>query len=310
MATADNSSLKDARMPQSPLTRSEGGKKALANDDIPETQTDPKSLKNSSLSRASISTRQLSGTIKAQSKPLSDASPKPSKKKKHKSSSESSLQGTKVGAPASILAGITAPTPSQSRDPINLSDNLSMNLSPFGPEINAMEGPNNLSSQNNLSSTYDIDLESAANSSVESNITDENGDLGNTSLNSVIPDEPVDFNPALDSFEPQHLQSDMTDGTKEPASIAETLTPTPLSGSEEDETVDSDLSETQEESSAHESSQVVPSSKFSSKSQDAKGGQINKRSKTAKGPKRTVPSAKPAKTRPARPSRDRDRSRY
>jgi hypothetical protein len=176
MAIADNSSLKDAKMPQSPLNRSEEGKRALA-DDIPETQTDPKSLKNSSLSRASISTRQLSGTIKAQSKPLSNDSPKPSKKKKHKSSSESSLQGTKVDAPASILAGITAPTPSQSRDPINLSDNLSMNLSPFGPEINAMEGPNNLSSQNNLSSTYDIDLESAANSSVESNITDENGDL-------------------------------------------------------------------------------------------------------------------------------------
>jgi hypothetical protein len=128
-------------------------------------------------------------------------------------------------------------------------------------------------------------------------------------LNSVIPDEPVDQS-CIDSFEPQHLQSDMTDGTKEPGSIAKTPTPTPLSGSEEDETVDSDLSETQEESSAHESSQVVPSSKFSSKSQDAKGGQINKRSKTAKGPKRTAPSAKPAKIRPARPTRDRDRSRY
>lgn len=298
MAIADNSSLKDARMSQSPLNRSEGGKKALANDN-PEMQTDPKSLKNSSLSRASISTRQLSGTIKAQSKPLNDDSPKPSKKKKHKSSSESSLQGTKVGAPASILAGITTPTPSQSRDPINLSDNLSMNLSPFEPEINAMEGHNNLSSQNNLYSTYDIDLESAANSSVESNITDENGDLGDASLNNVIPSE--------DSFEPQHLQSEMTDGGKEPANIAETLTPTPLSEPEEDKAVDRDLSQTQAESSTQEDSQVIHSSKFSPKSRSAKNDQINKRSKTAKGLKRTAPSAKLAKTRPARPTRDRSR---
>lgn len=368
MAMADNSSLKDAGMPQSPLNRSDEEKRALADDDIPETQTDPKSLKNSSLSQASISTRQLSGTIKAQSKPLSDDSPKPSTKKKHKSSSKSSLQGTKVGASASILAGKTAPTLSQSRDrvnlsndgsqnyastegiqsqgDINLSDKPSMSLSPFESEINMMEGPNNLSSQNNLSSTYDIDLESAANSSAESNVsefgpadneasnrkvdsaisqgeeaeivplypvsnptnsissddTDDNGDLGDASLNNVIPSE--------DSFEPQHLQSDMTDGAKEPASIAETLTSTPLSGPEEDETVDSDSSETQKESSTQEDSRVVPSSKFSSKSQNAKKDQINKRSKTARGPKRTAPSAKPAKTRPTRPSRDRDRSRH
>jgi hypothetical protein len=128
-------------------------------------------------------------------------------------------------------------------------------------------------------------------------------------LNNVISNEPVDFSPALntDGAEPQFPQNDMTDGAKGPANIAETLTPTSLAGPEEDETMGRDLSQMEEESSAQEDRRVIPSSKFTSRSQDTEDDQINKRSRNAKGPKRTAPSAKPVKSRPPRTARDRSR---
>jgi hypothetical protein len=279
MALANNSALKDAEMPQSSLNRSGTEKNSLSDDDS-KTKADIKgldnpSLNNTSLSKKSISSRQPAGAVKSTSKPLIDDSAKSAKKKKHRSS-KSSNQETKGIASSSIVAG-------RNSSELNQSDVSSNNWTVDSAIIQGDEAA--------VVPMFPV-------SNPANNISNEPADL-NPALNA----DGTEFN----TIESQYPESDMTDDAKEPASIAETLTPTPLSGPDEDETVGSDLSGTQEANSEQEDNQVVPSRKFSSRSQDAEHDQINKRTKTAKGPKRTAPSAKPAKTRPARPARDRSR---